>query len=145
MNDSSQKSNENRRLPVPPFDEQTALLKVKAAEKLWNTRDPEAVALAYTHDTEWRNRTEFLKGRDQVIEFLRRKWSTELDYKLVKHLWTYNGNRIAVLFEYEWHDACGNWYRSYGAEDWEFDENGLMRQRHASINDMPIKESERKL
>ncbi|MBL8229153.1 MAG: DUF1348 family protein [Bryobacterales bacterium] len=115
------------------------------AEDVWNTRDPERVSLAYSHDSEWRNRSEFLKGRDEIREFLRSKWARELDYRLKKTLWTFNENRIAVTFEYEWHDDRGQWFRSYGAELWEFDEAGLMRRRIASINDAPIRESERRV
>ena len=129
---------------VPPFTEETALAKVQAAENLWNTRDPEKVVLGYTPDSVWRNRAEFLNGRDEIKAFLRRKWDRELDYRLKKTLWTFNGNRIAVTFEYEWHDDSGQWFRSYGNELWEFDPDGLMRRRIASINDLPIKESERK-
>ena len=129
----------------PPFTLETARLKVQAAEDAWNTRDPERVALAYSVESEWRNRTEFLKGREQIIAFLRRKWAAELDYRLKKTLWGCLGNRIAVSFEYEWHDAAGQWYRSYGNELWEFDEDGLMRTRLASINDAPIAESERRV
>jgi nuclear transport factor 2 (NTF2) superfamily protein len=129
----------------PPFTLENAPLKVQAAEDAWNTRDPERVALAYSVDSEWRNRTEFLKGREQIIAFLRRKWATELDYRLKKTLWAYLGNRLAVTFEYEWHNAAGQWYRSYGNELWEFDDDGLMRKRLASINDAPIAESERRV
>lgn len=129
----------------PPFTAETAPLKVQAAEDAWNTRDPERVALAYTPDSEWRNRVEFMHGREEIKAFLRRKWSKELDYRLKKTLWTWNENRIAVTFEYEWHDDSGNWYRSYGNELWEFDEEGLMRRRIASINDAPIAESERRI
>ena len=129
---------------VPPFTEETAPLKVQMAEDLWNTRDPERVALAYTPDSEWRNRSEFFSGRDLIREFLRRKWAKELDYRLRKELWCFLENRIAVRFEYEWHDNSGQWFRSYGNENWEFAENGLMRKRFASINDLPIKEGERK-
>ena len=132
------------RPPLPPFTEESARQKVQAAEDAWNSRDPERVALAYTEDTEWRNRSEFLRGRAQVIEFLRRKWTKELDYRLKKELWAFGDSRIAVRFEYEWRDDTGQWYRSYGNENWEFDEHGLMRLRIASINDLPIKESERK-
>jgi len=132
------------RPPLPPFTEETALQKVKAAEAAWNSRDPERVSLAYTEDTEWRNRTEFLHGRAEVVEFLRRKWSRELDYRLEKTLWSFTGNRIAVRFEYEFHDASGQWYRAHGNENWEFDELGYMRRRFASINDQPIEESQRK-
>ncbi len=129
----------------PPFTMETALLKVKAAEDAWNTRDPEKIALAYTVDSEWRNRAEFLTGREEIIEFLKRKWAKELDYRLIKELWGFRDNRMAVRFEYEWRDSGGNWFRSYGNELWEFDEEGLMRRRYASINDAPIKESERRL
>ncbi len=132
------------RPPLPPFTETTAQQKVKAAEAAWNSRDPERVALAYTEDTEWRNRTDFLNGRAEVVEFLRRKWSRELDYRLEKTLWAYTGNRIAVRFEYEFHDASGQWFRAHGNENWEFDELGYMRRRFASINDQPIEESQRK-
>ena len=124
---------------------ETAQEKVQKAEDAWNTRDPEKVCLAYTPDTEWRNRTEFLHGREEVKAFLYRKWARELDYKLKKELWGFRENRMAVRFEYEWHDQEGQWYRSYGNEMWEFDENGLMRKRFASINDLPIDEKERKL
>jgi len=133
------------RPPLPPFTEESARLKVQAAEDAWNTRNPERVALAYTQDSEWRNRAEFLSGRPAIIEFLRRKWNRELDYRLKKELWAFTENRIAVRFEYEWHDATGQWYRSHGNENWEFDEHGLMRRRFASINDLPIAEADRKL
>jgi hypothetical protein len=129
----------------PPFTFETATAKVQAAENAWNTRDPERVCLAYTVDTEWRNRTEFLSGREEVKAFLRRKWAKELDYKLKKELWGFRENRMAVRFEYEWRDDGGNWFRSFGNELWEFDETGLMRKRFASINDLPITESERYL
>jgi nuclear transport factor 2 (NTF2) superfamily protein len=129
----------------PPFTEETARLKVQAAEDAWNTRDPERVAMAYSEDSEWRNRAEFLKGRDEIRAFLRRKWAKELDYRLKKTLWGFRGNRIAVFFEYEWHDADRQWYRSYGTELWEFDDAGLMRRRIASINDAKIAESDRRL
>jgi uncharacterized protein len=131
------------RPPLPPFSAETAAQKVRAAEDGWNTRDPSRVALAYTADSRWRNRAEFLVGRDAIEAFLTRKWARELDYRLVKELWAFTGNRIAVRFAYEWHDDSGQWFRSYGNENWEFDEHGLMRLRIASINDMPIKESER--
>lgn len=131
-------------LIVPPFNESTATQKVRMAEDLWNTRDPESVALAYTEDTVWRNRTEFLFGRSEVQNFLVRKWKRELDYRLIKELWGFRNNRMAVRFAYEWHDDSGNWYRSYGNELWEFNDAGLMKRRIASINDLPIKESERK-
>ena len=133
------------RFPVPPFNEETAKLKVQAAEDLWNSRDPEKVSLAYTADTEWRNRTEFINGREQVKQFLSGKWQKELDYKLKKELWGFRNNRMAVRFEYEWHNNEGQWFRSYGIELWEFDDNGFMKKRFASINDLPIVETERKL
>jgi len=136
---------EPQRLPIPPFTHATALQKVKAAEDAWNTKNPEKVSLAYTPDTEWRNRAEFIHGREEVRLFLERKWVKELDYKLKKELWAFSDNRIAVRFEYEWHDDSGQWYRSYGNENWEFDANGYMAKRYASINDLPIKESERRL
>jgi uncharacterized protein len=129
----------------PPFNETTARLKVKAAEDAWNTRDPERVALAYTEDSEWRNRAEFFKGRQAIKEFLRRKWEKELDYRLMKELWAYTGNRISVRFEYEWRDENRQWYRTHGNEHWEFDDNGLMRRRDMSANDYPINESERRI
>ena len=132
------------RPPFPPFTEETAIQKIRAAEDAWNTRDPERVSLAYTVDSQWRNRSEIFQGRPKIVEFLTRKWNRELDYRLIKELWAYTGNRIAVRFAYEYHDDSGNWFRAYGNENWEFDENGLMRQRHASINDLPIRESERK-
>jgi nuclear transport factor 2 (NTF2) superfamily protein len=132
------------RPPLPPFTEETAIQKIRAAEDAWNTRDPERVSLAYTVDSQWRNRSEIFQGRPKIVEFLTRKWNRELDYRLIKELWAYTGNRIAVRFAYEYHDDSGNWFRAYGNENWEFDENGLMRQRHASINDLPIRESERK-
>ena len=131
------------RPPLPPFTAETAPIKVQAAEDAWNTRDPDKVALAYTEDSQWRNRAEFLEGRDEIREFLRRKWNRELDYRLKKELWCFTDNRIGVTFQYECHDDSGQWYRSYGNELWEFDESGLMRRRIASINDMPIDESER--
>ncbi|WP_310481648.1 nuclear transport factor 2 family protein [Chamaesiphon sp. VAR_48_metabat_403] len=129
--------------PLPPFTLETATAKVQAAEDAWNTRDPERVALAYTEDSEWRNRSEFLSGRAKIREFLQRKWAKELDYRLKKQLWCFMDNRIAVRFEYECHDEAGNWYRAYGNENWEFAENGLMMRRFASINDLPILESDR--
>ena len=129
----------------PPFTAETARAKVQAAEDAWNTRDPDRVALAYSEDTEWRNRDEFLRGRDEVRDFLRRKWARELDYRLRKELWAFTDDRIAVRFEYESHDVNGQWWRSYGNEMWEFDYDGLMRRRYASINDVPIDESERRL
>jgi nuclear transport factor 2 (NTF2) superfamily protein len=130
--------------PLPPFTNETAIQKVRMAEDAWNTRDPERVSLAYTTDSQWRNRAEFPAGRDQIVEFLKRKWIRELDYRLIKELWTFAGNRIAVRFAYECHDDSGHWFRSYGNENWEFDEHGLMRRRIASINDLPIKEDDRK-
>jgi nuclear transport factor 2 (NTF2) superfamily protein len=131
---------------VPPFtDPAQAMRKVQVAEDLWNTRDPERVAAAYTEDTQWRNRTEFLSGRQAITEFLERKWNRELGYKLKKELWGFRGNRMAVKFMYEWHDDSGQWFRSYGNELWEFAASGLMERREASINDLPIKESERSL
>ena len=139
------KDNIEIRYPIPPFTKETALQKVQAAEDAWNSKDPERVSMAYTIDTKWRNRTEFINGREEVKEFLQRKWEKEQGYKLKKELWGFRENRMAVLFEYEWHDAEGNWDRSYGNENWEFDENGYMKKRFASINDMPIKEEERKL
>jgi nuclear transport factor 2 (NTF2) superfamily protein len=132
------------RPPFPPFTRETAAEKVRKAEDAWNGRDPEKVALAYTLDSEWRNRAEFLQGRSEIVAFLQRKWSRELDYRLIKELWAFDGNRIAVRFAYEWHDDSGSWYRSYGNENWEFDDNGLMRRRLASINDLPIRASGRK-
>ena len=132
------------RPPLPPFTEESAREKVQAAEDAWNTRDPDRVALAYAEDTEWRCRSEFLHGRAQVIEFLRRKWARELDYRLRKELWVFSSHRLAVRFEYEFHDPQGQWYRAYGNENWEFDNLGLMRRRFASINDLPITEAERK-
>lgn len=132
------------RPPLPPFTLESASRKVRLAEDAWNAREPEKVALAYTPDSRWRNRAEFLDGRQQIIAFLKRKWSKELDYRLIKELWTFGGNRIAVRFAYEWHDDSGNWFRSYGNENWEFDEDGLMQMRLASINDLPITEAERK-
>jgi uncharacterized protein len=136
---------DEKRLPLPPFTLQTALQKVQAAEDAWNTKDPEKVSLAYTLDTEWRNRDIFLSGREEVKIFLSAKWQKEIDYKLKKELWCFMDNKIAVRFEYEWHDHTGQWFRSYGNENWEFDENGYMAKRFASINDLPINEAERKL
>ena len=132
------------RPPVPPFNEQTAIEKVRLAEDGWNTRDAEKVALAYTIDSRWRNRAEFPTGREQIVSFLKRKWTRELDYRLIKELWAFTGNRIAVRFAYESHDSAGKWFRSYGNENWQFDPDGLMAVRHASINDLPIAESDRK-
>lgn len=129
----------------PPFTMETALAKVQAAQDAWNTRDPERIALAYSEDSEWRNRTDFIKGRTEIKAFLSGKWEKELDYKLKKELWGFRNNRMAVKFEYEWHDADGNWFRSYGNELWEFDDEGLMRRREASINDAPILEVDRRV
>ncbi len=129
----------------PPFTRETAVAKVKAAEDAWNSRDPERVALAYSENSEWRNRDEFFKGREDIKTFLRRKWAKELDYRLKKELWAYTDNRISVRFEYEWHDANNQWYRTYGNEHWEFDDDGLMRRRDMSANDIPIEEHERQL
>jgi hypothetical protein len=128
---------------VPPFTKETAILKVRKAEDGWNSRNPEQVALAYTLDSKWRNRSEFVTGREQIVQFLTRKWQKELDYRLIKELWAFGGSRIAVRFAYESHDATGQWFRSYGNENWEFDEGGIMHHRYACINDLPIKESER--
>ena len=132
------------RPPLPPFTAETAAQKVRMAEDAWNNQDPARVALAYTPDSQWRNRAEFLQGREAIEAFLRRKWSRELGYRLIKELWAFHGNRIAVRFAYEWHDDSGQWFRSYGNENWEFDEQGLMRRRIASINDAPIAAAERK-
>jgi nuclear transport factor 2 (NTF2) superfamily protein len=129
--------------PLPPFTRESAIVKVRAAEDGWNSRDPQRVALAYSLDSRWRNRDEFLTGRDQIVAFLTRKWARESGYRLIKELWAYEGNRIAVRFAYESHNATGQWFRSYGNENWEFDANGLMTQRHASINDLAIAESDR--
>ena len=133
------------RPPVPPFTEETARIKVQAAEDAWNSRDPERVALAYTEDTVWRNRSEFVRGRASVVEFLTRKWAKERDYVLRKELWSYSDDRIAVRFQYEWRDEAGQWWRSYGNELWEFDAEGLMRRREASINDVQIAEADRRV
>lgn len=135
---------EQKRYPLPPFTEETALQKVQLAEDAWNTRDPEIVYLAYTIDTEWRNRTEFINGREEVKQFLQRKWEKEQHYRLKKELWGFRENRMAVRFEYEWMDHSGQWFRSYGNELWEFDENGYMQKRFASINDLPIDATDRK-
>src|SRR3954469_5548226 len=138
-------SNEaEKRPPFPPFTRETAIQKVRAAEDAWNTRDPERVSKAYTLDSRWRNRAAFFTGREAIVAFLTRKWAKEVDYRLIKELWAFTDDRIAVRFAYEWHDDSGQWYRAYGNENWEFDENGLMRRRHASINDLPIAESARK-
>lgn len=134
---------EQARPPLPPFDEITAAQKARLAEDAWNTRDPARVALAYSPDSVWRNRAEFLRGREQIVQFLTRKWARELDYRLIKEVWAWQSHRIAVRFAYEWHDDSGQWFRSYGNENWEFDEHGLMRRRVASINDLPIAESAR--
>ena len=135
---------EQPRPPLPPFDSDTAAQKVRMAEDAWNTRDPQRVALAYSPDSEWRNRAEFFSGRDAIRALLVRKWNRELEYRLIKELWACHGNRIAVRFAYEWHDDSGSWFRSYGNENWEFDERGYMKRRIASINDLPIAASERK-
>ena len=132
-----------QKFPLPPFNQASAIQKIRLAEDAWNTRDPEKVALVYTENTIWRNRAEFPNGRDQVKEFLRRKWAKELEYRLIKELWAYTDNRIAVRFAYECHDDSGNWTRSFGNENWEFNEHGFMMRRYASINDLPIKETER--
>jgi uncharacterized protein len=129
---------------APPFDRESAILKVRLAENGWNSRTPEKVALAYTEDSQWRNRAEFMNGRKEIIAFLTRKWARELDYRLIKELWAFTGDRIAVRFAYEWHDDSGNWYRSYGNENWEFDAAGLMQRRFACINDLPIGAGDRK-
>lgn len=131
------------RPPLPPFTRETAIQKVRLAEDAWNSRDPEKVALAYTANSRWRNRSEFLNGRQEIIGFLTRKWKSELDYRLIKELWAFDGSRIAVRFAYEYHDASANWFRAYGNENWEFDAEGLMHTRHASINDVPIGEAHR--
>ncbi len=132
------------RPPLPPFTHETATQKVRMAEDGWNGRNPEKVALAYTIDSQWRNRAEFLVGREQIIAFLSQKWAKEHEYRLIKELWAHEGNRIAVRFAYEWHNDNDEWFRSYGNENWEFDQNGLMQRRYASINDLPIKEADRK-
>ena len=135
---------DSSRPPVPPFNATTAAQKVRIAEDAWNSRDPQRVALGYTSDSIWRNRAEFFAGREAIIQFLTRKWNSELEYRLIKEPWTFQGNRIAVRFAYEWHDDSGHWFRSYGNENWEFDDQGYMRRRIASINDLPIKEADRK-
>lgn len=137
--------NRDQRLPLPPFTMEKALQKVQLAEDAWNSQDPERIASAYTIDTEWRNRTEFINGREEVVAFLKRKWQKELNYKLKKELWGFRENRMAVLFEYEYQDINGQWFRAYGNENWEFDQNGLMQKRYASINDLAIDVTERKL
>jgi nuclear transport factor 2 (NTF2) superfamily protein len=134
-----------QKLPLPPFTTETAVQKVQLAEDAWNSQDPERICMAYTIDTEWRNRTDFVNGREEVKAFLKSKWERELNYKLKKELWGFRENRMAVRFEYEYQNEDGQWFRAYGNENWEFDENGLMRKRYASINDLPIKESERRL
>ena len=134
----------NKRPPVPPFTSESAALKARAAEDAWNTRDPGRVSVAYTEDSAWRNRDRFVTGREEIVAFLTEKWARELDYRLIKEVWAYEGNRIAVRFVYESHDDGGQWFRSFGNENWEFDENGLMRRRLASINDVPILESDRR-
>jgi nuclear transport factor 2 (NTF2) superfamily protein len=144
VREATNKEESAMRPPLPPFTRETAIQKVRAAEDAWNSRDPEKVALAYTTDSRWRNRAEFPTGRDEIVQFLKRKWAKELNYRLIKELWAYEANRIAVRFAYEWHDDSGNWFRSYGNENWEFNDNGLMQLRFASINDLPIKKSERK-
>jgi nuclear transport factor 2 (NTF2) superfamily protein len=130
--------------PVPAFSRETAIIKVRMAEDAWNSRDPNRVSLAYTEDSRWRNRSEFINGRAEIVAFLTRKWNKELDYRLIKEMWTFGDNRIAVRFAYEWHDDSGNWFRSYGNENWEFDAAGVMQRRYASINDLPINEADRK-
>ncbi|MGA2718816.1 MAG: nuclear transport factor 2 family protein [Candidatus Acidiferrales bacterium] len=132
------------RPPLPPFNRETAAQKVRLAEDAWNSRDPEKVSLAYTPDSRWRNRSEFINGREEIVAFLKRKWVKELEYRLIKELWAFDADRIAVRFAYEWHDDSGNWFRSYGNENWEFNTDGFMRLRLASINDLPITQSERK-
>ncbi|HYL26424.1 MAG TPA: nuclear transport factor 2 family protein [Candidatus Nitrosotalea sp.] len=132
------------RPPLPPFTSETAIAKVRMAEDAWNTREPEHVAQAYTEDSRWRNRAEFFTGRPAIVEFLRRKWAKELDYRLIKELWAFHEGRIAVRFQYEWHDEAQNWFRAHGNEQWEFDEHGLMRRREASINDVPIASADRR-
>ncbi len=132
------------RPPIPPFTRETAIQKVRLAEDGWNSRDPARVSMAYTSDSQWRNRAEFVRGRTEIVQFLTRKWVKEIDYRLIKELWVFEDKRIAVRFAYEWHDDMGSWFRSYGNENWEFDENGLMQRRFASINDLPIKEADRK-
>jgi nuclear transport factor 2 (NTF2) superfamily protein len=134
----------DQRPPLPPFDRDTAIKKVRLAEDGWNSRDPQKVSVAYSINSSWRNRSEFVTGREAIVQFLARKWKRELDYRLIKELWAFTENRIAVRFAYEWHDDNGNWFRSYGNENWEFNPDGLMQRRYASINDLPIKESDRK-
>ena len=134
-----------KKYPLPPFTEESARQKIQAAEDAWNSKNPEKIAMAYTVDSEWRNRSEFINGREAIIAFLKRKWNAELDYKLKKTYWAHTDNKIAVRFEYEWKSDSGQWYRAYGNENWEFDESGLMKKRFASINDLPIRESDRRL
>ncbi len=134
---------ENSRPPLPPFDEDSAKIKVRAAENGWNNKDPEKVSMAYSADSSWRNRSNFINGRSEIVDFLTNKWATELDYKLIKELWAFSNNRIAVRFAYEYRNANNQWFRAYGNENWEFDEFGLMRERHACINDLPIEEKDR--
>ena len=141
---STTKAGIEARPPLPPFTRESAEQKVRGAENLWNTRDPEKVVLGYSPDSRWRNRAEFVNGSEEIVAFLKRKWSKELEYRLIKELWAFGKNRIAVRFAYEWHDDSGSWFRSYGNENWEFDQYGLTRLRFACINDLPIKESERK-
>ena len=140
----SSEGNVEQRPPVPPFSRDDAIRKVRGAEDAWNTRDPQRVALAYTPDSRWRNRSEIFQGRPAIVEFLTRKWAKELDYRLIKEMWAFDTDRIAVRFAYEWHDQDGAWFRSYGNENWQFDANGLMARRHASINDIAIDEADRK-
>ena len=137
-------ANPDARPPLPPFTRETAAQKARLAEDGWNSRDPERVSLVYTPDSQWRNRAEFFSGREAIVQFLRRKWAKELDYRLIKEVWAFHENRIAVRFAYEWHDDSGSWFRSYGNENWEFNEQGLMRRRIASINDLPIRDTDRK-
>lgn len=137
-------STPENRPPLPPFTRETAIQKIRMAEDGWNSRDPQRVSLVYTPDSQWRNRAEFPQGRAEIVDFLTRKWAKELDYRLIKELWAFEGNRIAVRFAYEWHDDSGHWFRSYGNENWQFNEHGLMELRYASINDLPIQASERK-
>ncbi len=144
MIEDTMSSNPDVRPPLPPFTRDTAMQKVRLAEDGWNSRDPERVSLVYTAGSQWRNRAEFFSGREAIVRFLQCKWARELEYRLIKELWAFHDNRIAVRFAYEWHDDSGNWFRSYGNENWEFDEHGLMQRRIASINDLPIKETERK-
>ena len=141
---NADRSASSQRLPLPPFSRDTAIQKVRMAEDGWNSRDPQRVSLAYTEDSRWRNRAEFPVGREEIVQFLTRKWAREIDYRLIKELWSFTENRIAVRFAYEWRDDAGNWFRSHGNENWEFDERGLMRLRFASINDQPIQDKDRK-